>query len=236
MSSTPPDPSQRPRRRRLTPEKARRAILDAAGNRLTRDGPDGLRLQSIAADLGISHSSILHHFGSRDGLLDALSSDAFEALDRDLRASLESPPSGENRSAEILDRAARTLRDEGHAKLLVWQIMSGRLPRRDGDEDDAPPDEMLKRISEIVHASRIEDAAEDGIAPPDLEDTRFFVLMIAYSLFAEAIAGDVLAGSAGLAVAPDTHRRFRHWLARRGEALLLADTDDDDASGARGDP
>ena len=78
----------KPKRRRRTPEAARREILDAAGRRLKNDGPDGLRLQTIASDLGISHSSILHHFGSRDGLLDALSVDAFEVLERDLKSAL----------------------------------------------------------------------------------------------------------------------------------------------------
>ena len=115
MNQTSPPSPDRPKRRRLSPEMARRAILDAAGNRLTRDGPDGLRLQSIAADLGIAHSSILHHFGSREGLLEALATDAFEALERDLRTALEEPARDEAQASHLLERVARTLRDQGHA-------------------------------------------------------------------------------------------------------------------------
>src|SRR5438876_12323626 len=59
----------RPRRVRTD---TRNAILEAAERRLFANGPEGIRLQDIAADLGISHPAILHHFGSREGLIEAL--------------------------------------------------------------------------------------------------------------------------------------------------------------------
>src|SRR5580704_8287440 len=56
------------KRVRRTPDQARRLILDAAQAAIARTGPEGLRLQDIAAAAGISHPLILHHFGSRGGL------------------------------------------------------------------------------------------------------------------------------------------------------------------------
>ncbi len=50
----------------------RETILDCAQKRLARLGSDGIRLQDIARDAGVSHPTILHHFGSRDGLIVAL--------------------------------------------------------------------------------------------------------------------------------------------------------------------
>ena len=68
------------KRIRRTPEEARALILRAARERLSRTGPEGLRLQDIAADAGISHPSILHHFGNREGLVRALTREAAEEL------------------------------------------------------------------------------------------------------------------------------------------------------------
>jgi hypothetical protein len=47
------------------------ASLDAAETQRTQFGPGGLWLQSVAAELGLSHPVILHHFRSREGLIDA---------------------------------------------------------------------------------------------------------------------------------------------------------------------
>ncbi len=58
------------RRRNLA--ETRGAILDAAERRLIDGGPDAVRLEKIAADAGVSHPAILHHFGSREGLVEAI--------------------------------------------------------------------------------------------------------------------------------------------------------------------
>src|SRR6266576_7137425 len=68
------------KRRRRTPEEARRLILDTAQALIARAGPEGLRLQEIAAAAGISHPLILHHFGSREGLVRALVQQAVAEL------------------------------------------------------------------------------------------------------------------------------------------------------------
>src|SRR5262249_22912893 len=57
------------KRTRRTAEGARREILDAAEKRLRELGPDGVRLQQIASDVGVSHPAILHHFESFEGLI-----------------------------------------------------------------------------------------------------------------------------------------------------------------------
>src|SRR5258707_8723895 len=64
--------SHHPARRRRSAAETRLAILEAAERRLLDKGPDAIRLQEIAADAGISHPAILHHFGSREGLVEAM--------------------------------------------------------------------------------------------------------------------------------------------------------------------
>ena len=49
-----------------------------------------MRLQDVAADLGISHPAILHHFESREGLLQALALRAMEELNDGLVRDIES--------------------------------------------------------------------------------------------------------------------------------------------------
>ena len=61
----------KPRVRRSA-EEARAVILDAAETHLRARGPDGLRLKDLADEIGISHPAILHHFGSRTALVQAV--------------------------------------------------------------------------------------------------------------------------------------------------------------------
>ena len=64
------------RRVRRSPEEAQRLILETAQSLIARTGPEGLRLQDIAAEAGISHPLILHHFKNRAGLVRALTREA----------------------------------------------------------------------------------------------------------------------------------------------------------------
>src|SRR5262245_18554336 len=77
----------RPRTRRSA-EEARARILSAAERELMRVGPEGLRLTELARELRVSHPAILHHFGSREGLVAAVVQQAMRSLSADLLAAL----------------------------------------------------------------------------------------------------------------------------------------------------
>jgi AcrR family transcriptional regulator len=235
---------RRQKRRRRTADSARREILDAAGRQLMNEGPDGLRLQAIAADLGISHSSILHHFGSRDGLLDALSIDAFQNLERDLKQSFATPPA-DDPATDFFDQISRILGERGHAQLLAWQLLSGRVPtetasdstsesawRADGVEEaggEAPG--LLDRLAQTVHALQIEQAqSQEGptAEPPDLDATRRLVVWTACTVFGEAFAGDLMMHSAGLGRDPATRKDFRDSVAKAFEGQFFPSPGDDE--------
>ena len=61
-------PEAKPRVRRSRDE-AQHAILEAAEKRLREGGPEAVRVQHVAADLGITDAAIHHHFGSRQLLV-----------------------------------------------------------------------------------------------------------------------------------------------------------------------
>ena len=180
-------------------------ILDAAQKRLTEGGPEAIRLQDIAADVGISHPTILHHFGNRDGLLEALEGRAMADLQRDLMttsAGLE----------DTLDRVFATLGDQGHARLLAWWALGSRQQELG---DDAG---MLREIGDAVHADRVAAAREASASPPTREDTDFTIRLLAAALVGEALLGPLLSSSAGLGDDDAVRTRFHRWLARWIEA------------------
>lgn len=214
--------TQQPRRRRRrTADEARRAILEAAQKRLAEWGPEEIRLQDIAADLGISHPAILHHFGSREVLMRELSRHAFESLNADLVAALGAG-GGTRDVSGWLQQVFETLRDRGHARLLAWATLTGRLDGREssGSEADQDP-HLLHDLAKAVQARRDVDARQAGEEPPPFEETVFAVQLVAAALLGDALMGGVLRRSAGISSDADTQERFRRWLAEHVTSLLI---------------
>ncbi len=190
------------RSRRRSGEETRRRILDAAEKRLTEGGPEAIRLQEIAADVGISHPAILHHFGSREGLVLALEARAMERLRDELLAARDAT------NEDIFDRVFETLGQRGHARLLAWTVLSGLA--RDEAVDEIG---MLKQLADAEHEVRAERARRAGRPAPSYEDTVFGVRLAAVALFGDALLGPMLTRSAGLGDDAQVRTRFRRWLA-----------------------
>lgn len=201
-------------RLRRPADQARRAILEAAGKRLRVGGPEAVRLQDVARDLGVSHPAILHHFGSREGLMQALAEHVVASLETELLAGLRDAPS----EATVLDLVTRVfdaLGDAGHARLLAWRALSGDA-RAAGP---AAGPTLLGELSDLVHRRRTEHARNAGKPSPPREDSEFVVRLAAAAMLGEGVAGGVFDRSFGLgAGAAEARHRFRVWLAR----LLVA--------------
>jgi AcrR family transcriptional regulator len=60
--------------------------LDAAAQLLRDEGPAALTVRRIATEAGLSTMAIYHHFGGKDGLVEALYVDGFRALEEALSA------------------------------------------------------------------------------------------------------------------------------------------------------
>ncbi|MBO6668760.1 TetR/AcrR family transcriptional regulator [Parvibaculum sp.] len=196
---------QPPKRIRRTADEARRLILDAAEARLARQGPEGLRLQDIARDVGISHPAILHHFENREGLVRALIARTNTQLRDSLLGAL-----GENDAsrdaADHIGHVFEALSDRGTARLLSWLLLTGRAT----EQSDAH--NIMGEIVDALQARRTDYAKERGKPAPDKEDTLFLAMLTANAAFGEAIVGRQLAEAAGLD--QDGIRRFRAWFAK----------------------
>src|SRR5262245_2710918 len=143
--------TRRKRRVRRSAEEAQRMILDAAEKRLREGGPEAIRLQDIARDVGISHPAILHHFASRDGLTQALERRAMQRLEAELVESLSTRPAVGDTAVAVIERAFAALGDAGHARMLAWRVL--QISRTD---DPSEPQQLLRALADVVHARRVE--------------------------------------------------------------------------------
>lgn len=192
---------------RRTAEEARRLILDAAEKRLREGGPEAIRLLDIARDVGISHPTILHHFETREGLMEALERRAIDGLEADLVAVLQRAPATQDTALDVITRVAETLGDAGHARLLAWQAL------RSSSDDDSEG-ETLRQLAELVHARRIEYRREHHMNPPSQEDSQFIVRLTAAAMLGDGVFGSYFDSVLGRGDDPDVRRRFRAWFAR----------------------
>ncbi len=192
----------RPSAPRRSAGEARDAILEAAQRRIAALGPAALRLSDVAADAGITHPAVLHHFGSRGGLVAEVARRAIETLERELLSLLETP--GVPPEA-LLERAFERLARADHGRLVAWLLLS---------EDEAATAALARtqRLTEIaaaVHGRRLAEAAG---APISLEDSLFGVLLVVLVTLGSAVVGERIVTRAGLGDPAALRLRFQRWL------------------------
>ncbi len=199
-SSSPKNPTKRVRR---NAEDARAAVLDAAERQLMGLGPDGIRLQQIAADVGISHPAVLHHFGNREGLIEAVVTRAFGKLEADLiRSIAAAQPGGDAAMLSAIEQTFHVLVTKGHGRVLSWLLLSGHAPDTEHSQ--------LRALAEVVHQKRTAAAPDANVA---FGGTLFRLLLVTLSIIGESVAGATMRKVAGMDD-PESSARFRSWLAR----------------------
>lgn len=227
-STRPARKSARPRRRRSA-EDAKRAILDAAEARFAARGPAALRLQDVAADVGVSHPAILHHFGSREDLVRAVIDRALAGVREDVLATLGAPDPTRIDVAALIERVFETLGGHGQARLIAWLALAdeGRGDRREAGAF------FVRETAEAVHARRAALHLAAGRPVPPFEDTFFAILLTSLALIGDALLGDTTRASSGVTDAA-AGPRFRAWFAELLVAHLAGAAESAPAPAARG--
>ena len=205
-------PAQPPRIRR-TAADARSAILDATEQRLVEHGPSGIRLQDVANDVGVSHPTILHHFGSRERLVEAVIHRRNQAMNQEVILSLVSARADDEAGAAIalFDNLYKSLADGGHARVMAFCALEGRAPVLSA--------EGMRPLAQATHAARVARRSPE-LPPPSFAETEHLVHLSALALFAEAIVGGYLRGDGSSVPDAATSKRFRDWLAKQMVAAL----------------
>jgi AcrR family transcriptional regulator len=73
------------RRRSAQRAQVRRAVLDATESLLLEEGEDRFSIRRLVERCGFTAPTIYHHFGDKEGLIDALLDERFERLAQQLR-------------------------------------------------------------------------------------------------------------------------------------------------------
>src|SRR5690349_15767941 len=115
----------KPQRTRRSPEEARTRILEAAEARLAEGGPDAVRVQPLAAELGVTDAAIYHHFGNRAGLLDALARFGARRLRTSMEEVVAGHASGDVDIARLVELALDTFERRGYSRLMLWLSAEG---------------------------------------------------------------------------------------------------------------
>ena len=164
------------KRIRRRPEDARALILDAADAIMAEGGgPAAMRLQDVAKKAGVSHPTILHHFGSREGLVRALNVRAFQRL----TAMAGEAPDTVKDSHDGVARTFAAYRD-GLAQRMVWLMQSAPAPV-------AANLGLFEDAVQRFHTVR-QKFAKPGKAP-DIADSRAVVHLLTIAAFGDALIG-----------------------------------------------
>ena len=176
-------------------------------------GPDGVRVQHIAADLGITGAALHYHFGSRETLIDAVRRFSAKRLLTDIEAILEAWDVDRLDLHRLSALFRKTYADRGAARLIFWLALSGRKPRGSG---------LLKGLIEAVHQARERRALASGRAPPPMSDTRFVIALLSSVHAVMPVAGDALLLSAAADAGKVGTERFLDWVVDLLDAHLNA--------------
>lgn len=167
------------KRVRRTPEEARTLALASARRLLLAEGPDAITLQAVASDLGMSHTNLIHHFGSAAGL----QSELMRQMTSELTAAIESAVmrlrAGKAELRDFVDIVFDAFDRGGAGRLLAWLVLSGEANR-------------LASVGEVVrdYIDSVERGADPGVDVQRVhERVTSATLFVTIAAFGDAIIG-----------------------------------------------
>lgn len=119
--------NKQPRIRR-TPEESRANILSSAERLLTEQGPQTLRLADVAKEAGVANATVLHHFGTIDGVHTALMERMIAELVEKVMA-IELTEDTEVSRAQALTTLFEAFEQKQASKLAAWLELTHQAGR-----------------------------------------------------------------------------------------------------------
>ncbi|WP_110240284.1 TetR/AcrR family transcriptional regulator [Nocardioides gilvus] len=138
-------------------ERTRAQLLDAAELLLSQHAPEEIRIEDVASAAGVSAASVYVHFGTKDGLLAAVTERVLGVATEALRAAYAAEVSPLERFAGVGAAYLRLLLD--HPAVTKYLSVTGERGPRTPVET-----EVVERFSELRREfeQSIRDAVESG--------------------------------------------------------------------------
>lgn len=171
-----------PVRKRRTAAEAKTLILETAAERLGDMGLDGLTVKGVAEQAGMSHATLIHHFGSSDEMRRELELYMTSNLLADVVAALQQDVPLETLCADLFT----ALSTGGHARLLAWLAVDDSLLRAEAE----PPIQAL--------FGKIITTLAEQTADKDPGTARRMVLLVATTAIGLGITGNTLPDLLGM--------------------------------------
>ena len=182
------------RRRRRSPDEARAEALECARRLLIEQGPDGVTLQAVAREIGVTHGNLIHHFGSAAQLQSAL----MGAMVRDLALAIESAVahvrSDEGGARTLVDIVFDAFGQGGAGALAAWIALSNRYEHLEP---------IREAVGELVAAVDEKISTSNGEPPRHIPSALMFITLCA---FGDALIGPPLRDMLGRD--PESMRRL----------------------------
>ncbi len=190
-------------RKRLSPEAAQRNILSRAEHYLVIGGPDAVRVQVIADDLGITDAAIHYHFKSRKGLMTALLKEAGRKLKAEITGIAENMAPGADALSEVAARLTDLYQQRKYARLAIWLASEGWESEGEG---------LFEPI--VGHLCALADNAGRE------KDVRYSLALLNTFLVGEDLVGGAFLASVSMAGDSDSRADFRDWAVSQVSANL----------------
>ncbi|HET8647859.1 MAG TPA: helix-turn-helix domain-containing protein [Vicinamibacteria bacterium] len=107
-------------------------LLNAARERFATEGYENATTASIARQAGTSESQLVKHFGSKEGLLEAIFDEAWSAIETQARHAIAEQPAPLARLLAVSDLVIRSMERDRKLRSLV--LLEGRRIRKNGYE------------------------------------------------------------------------------------------------------
>jgi AcrR family transcriptional regulator len=169
--------NERPVRRRRSSAEAKSETLAAARKILLSRGPDAVTLKNVAAELGTTHTNLLHHFGTAGDLQTALMTTMVQDLSDALAQAILRMREDEDSRRSLIETVFDAFDKGGAGRLAAWIALSNKL---------AHLGQMQKAIVELVKT--IEEISPDKSSELHQRITSA-VILVALMAFGDAIVG-----------------------------------------------
>lgn len=165
------------KRRKRRPDEAMEEALTAARQLLLAHGPAAVTLANVGREIGMSHTNVIHHFGSAAGLQSAL----MGSMIRDLTAALDTAVSQLQGDAgaiqPVIERVFTAFDEGGAGQLAAWIALS-----RDFEHLNPVRQAVLDLVA----------AVQDKMDAAAAARIRAVVYLIAICAFGDAVIGPPL--------------------------------------------